>query len=154
MRRSFPSFANRKQRRTARVPGLEHEALDDPVEEVPVVVARPGVGGEILHRFGGPVGPRQWRAQGTAHKSQTSSAILCSRPQLLNVHRIHIWGVISTTRRKCAGVHLHASVHPMNSEVKTLRCFNQFWMRRPRGIDVALRSVKKLKRQQTLNLEV
>lgn len=37
---------------TQRVPSLQHEALDDPVEDDTIVVAIPGVGGPVLHSLG------------------------------------------------------------------------------------------------------
>ena len=37
---------------TQGVPSLQHEALDDPVEDDAIIVAIPGVGGPVLYSLG------------------------------------------------------------------------------------------------------
>lgn len=50
---SRPSGPQEARMRTRGIPRLAHEALDDAVEDVPVVVAPPSVGAEVLHLGGG-----------------------------------------------------------------------------------------------------
>ena len=41
-----------KAQHTQRVSSLQHESLDDPVEDDTIIVAIPGVGGPVLHSLG------------------------------------------------------------------------------------------------------